>query len=352
MLKRLRSSLVAALVAALVATLLVTAIALPLAAQELTVLGGRMTTANLKESSYTWQLDYRHVFHTNFAMSIAYINEGHVIGHHRDGSTMAAWAQLPLANNHLTLSAGVGAYYFFDTQGLPNGDSLNRHGGAPIFSVAATGYLSSRWFYRVLLNRIRPAHDLTVNTGAVGAGFWFGDEKRPTPGHLGTPLAERAYVTGHELNVFAGQSVVNTLFSENALAYAAEYRHGVTRHLDWTLSYIHEGDPEVVRRSGVATQLWAVNTFRDERLTVGVGLGPYVYIDRKHPQTHRGSQVGTPVGTFTLPDNPAAITPLASLTFAVRWSDHWHSRVIWNRVTTAYNRDSDVFLVGCGYRWQ
>lgn len=338
--------------ASLFAGLITAGALLPLNAQELTALGGGMRTANLKESSYTWQLDYRHIFHPNFAMSIAYINEGHVVGHHRDGSAMEAWAQLPLAHGHLTLSAGVGAYYFYDTQGLPNGDSLNEHGSAPIFSVAATGYLSNRWFYRVLLNRIRPSHGLTTNTGAIGAGFWFGDERRPMAGHVGTPVAERAYVTENELNVFGGQSVVNTLFSENALAYAAEYRRGIARHVDWTLSYVHEGNPEVVRRSGVATQLWAVNTFKDERFAVGIGLGPYVYIDRKHPDSHRGSTVGTPVGTIKLPDNPAAITPLASLTFSVRWSEHWHSRVIWNRITTAYNRDSDVFLVGFGYRWK
>ena len=110
-------------------------------------------------------------------------------------------------------------------------------------------------------------------------------------------------------------------------------------HLDWTVSAIYEGDPEIVRRSGAATQLWFVNTFFDERLTVGGGLGPYVYLDRKHP---RG----------TSKTNPAAIAPLASLTISTRLSEHWIARLVFDRVTTSYNRDADIFLIGLGYRWR
>lgn len=331
---------------------LIAAAALPLPAQELTLLGGLMATHDLHETSYTWQLDYRQVFHPNFAMSLAYINEGHVVGHHRDGSAMEAWGQLPLGRQRrLTLSAGAGVYYFYDTQALPNGDSRNIHGTAPIVSLAATGYVSDRWFYRVLLNRINASNDLKVNTAAIGAGFWFGDETPPLSGRTPVPKREHGYVTGNELTVFGGQSVVNTLFSETAFAYAAEYRRGIAPHIDWSATYIYEGDPEIIRRSGAATQLWAVNTFHRERIAVGIGLGPYVYVDHKHPQTHQGSRVSTPVGSFNLPDNPAEVAPLASLTFSVRWTDHWLTRVVWNRVTTVYNRDADVILVGFGYRW-
>jgi hypothetical protein len=49
--------------------------------------------------------------------------------------------------------------------------------------------------------------------------------------------------------------------------------------------------------------------------------------------------------------NPAAIAPLASLTFSVRLSEQWTVRTVFDRVTTSYNRDSDIFLLGLGYRW-
>lgn len=312
--------------------------AAPVSAQELTFLGGVMKTSNFEQSSYTWQLDYRQNFYRNLAGSIAYINEGHVPGHHRDGTAWQIWGRLPLFENRVAISLGLGAYYFFDTQPLPGGDTANVHGTAPIYSLSATGYLSNRWFYRFQVNQISPAKEMKVTTAAIGAGFWFGRDKKPTPGKLGDAPEERGYITENELTFFTGQSVVNTFLSEQARAYAVEYRRGIMRHIDWTVSGIYEGDPEIIRRNGVATQVWAVNTFFHDRIAVGAGLGPYIYLDHKHPAS-AGKK------------NPAAIAPLASLTFSVRLSDHWIMRLVFDRVTSSYNRDADIFLLGLGYRW-
>jgi len=318
--------------------LLLLCLVVRLPGQELTFLGGVMKPADLGESSYTWQLDYRQNFYRNFAGSIAYINEGHVTGHHRDGTAWQLWGRLPLFENKVEISLGIGAYYFFDTQPLPGGDTANIHGTAPIYSLSATGYLSNRWFYRFQANQISPAREMKVTTAAVGAGFWFGRDKKPTPGKLGDAPEEKGYVTENEFTLFTGQSVVNTFLSQQALAYAVEYRRGIIPHVDWTVSGIYEGDPEIIRRNGVATQMWAVNTFFNDRIAVGAGLGPYIYLDHKHPAT-AGKK------------NPAAIAPLASLTFSVRLSDHWIMRLVFDRVTSSYNRDADIFLVGLGYRW-
>ena len=58
-----------------------------------------------------------------------------------------------------------------------------------------------------------------------------------------------------------------------------------------------------------------------------------------------------PEGHFVAPACPAAIAPLASLTCSVRLSEHWIIRAVFDRVTSNYNRDSDIFLLGFGYRW-
>ena len=308
-------------------------------AQELTFLGGLLPETNLERSSYTWQVDYRQDLYRNFAASIAYINEGHLRAHHRDGTAWEAWGRLPLFQDRVAVSLGLGAYYYFDTQPLPGGDTANVHGTAPIYSLSATGYLSNRWFYRVMLNRISPTDQIKTTTATVGAGFWFGQERKPTSGKLGDAPDEYAYVTQNELTLFGGQSIVNTFLSQKSLAYAGEYRRGILPHLDWTASAIYEGDPQIIWRSGVATQLWAVNTFFNDRIAVGAGLGPYVYLDHHHPAT-AGSK------------NPAAIAPLASLTFSTRLSDHWIMRLVFDRVTSSYNRDADIFLIGLGYRWR
>ncbi len=311
---------------------------LNLPAQELTFLGGLLPQTALERSSYTWQLDYRQDLYRNLAASIAVINEGHLRKHHRDGTAFEAWGRLPFFQDRVSLSLGVGAYYYFDTQPLPGGDTLDVHGMAPIYSLSATGYLSNRWFYRLNFNRIEPANQIRVNTMTVGVGVWLGQGKKPTPGKLGDAPDEYAYVTENELTLFGGQSIVNTFLSQKALAYAGEYRRGVIPHLDWTVSAIYEGDPKIIRRNGLATQGWFVNTFFNDTIAIGAGLGPYVYLDRKNPATSGRK-------------NPATVAPLASLTFSTRLSDHWILRLVFDRVTTSYNRDADIFLLGLGYRW-
>ena len=309
-----------------------------LPAQELTFLGGYLPETSSERSSYTWQVDYRQDFYRNFAASMAYINEGHLRAHHRDGTAFELWGRLPMLHDRFVLAAGVGGYYFFDTQPLPGGDTADIHGTAPIYSLSATAYFSDRWFGEVMYNRIDPAHDIKVNTLTAGLGFWFGRTQKPTPGKLGDAPDEQAHVTSNELTVFVGQSVVNTFLSQRARAYAGEYRHGILPHLDWTISGLYEGDPEIIRRSGMATQLWAVNSFFHDRISVGAGLGPYFYLDHKHPPA-AGQRI------------PASIAPVASLTFSTRLSDHWTLRLVFDRVASNYNRDSDIFLAGLGYRW-
>jgi hypothetical protein len=308
-------------------------------AQELTFMGGAVPKTKVEQSTYTWQIDYRQDIYRNLATSIAYINEGHVPGHHRDGTAWEAWGRLPFFQDRLSLSLGVGAYYFYDTQPLPGGgDTANIHGTAPIYSLSATGYFSNRWFYRINYNRIDARSDIKTNTVAVGAGFWFGRDKKPTPGELGDAADEDGYVTDNELTVFGGQSVVNTFGNPKSRAYAGEYRRGILPHVDWTASGIYEGDPKIVRRDGAATQLWLVNTFFDKRIAVGAGLGPYIFLDRKHP-VNAGNK------------NPAAVAPLVSLTASTQLSENLLVRIVFDRVTSNYNRDSDIFLLGLGCRW-
>ena len=297
-----------------------------------------MPESQSERSSYTWQVDYRQDLYRYFATSIAYINEGHLREHHRDGTAWEAWGRLPLFEDRFAISLGLGAYYFYDTQPLAGGDTANVHGTAPIYSLSATGYLSDRWFYRINFNRISPANQIKVNTVTAGAGFWFGQEKKPTPGKLGDASNEESYLTENELTIFVGQSVVNTFASPTARAYAGEYRRGIFPHIDWTASAIYEGDPKIVRRSGAATQLWVVNTFFDHRIAVGAGLGPYLFLDHKHP-VDAGRR------------NPAAVAPLVSLTASVRLNEYCILRIVFDRVTSSYNRDADIFLLGLGCRW-
>lgn len=245
----------------------------------------------------------------------------------------------PFWNDHVALSAGGGIYYYYDSQLLGGAESVDVHGTAPIISFAATGYLSDRWFYRVMVNRITPSSDIKDTTVLAGVGYWFGPNRRPegTEPNSGTPDPE--YITEPQFTVFGGQTIVNTFYSTKAWAGAAEYRQGLLPHLDGTASYIYEGDPKSERRSGGALQLWPVNSFLDKDTSVGVGVGPYIFVDRRHPASNTR-------------ESPAAIAPLLSLTIARRLSQNLIARVVWDRVTSSYNRDADIFLFGLGYSWR
>ena len=304
--------------------------------QELTFLGGELK-AGANGSSPAWQVDYRQDFTEYFAGSFAYINEGHVPGHHRDGNALQLWGRLPFDQGKFAVSAGVGAYYFYDTQFSPLGGSANVHGTAPIYSLAASWYFSNRWYARMLVNRIDPSHQIQTTSVSFGLGYWFGRDLKPVEGKLGDAPALKEYITGNELTAFGGQSVVNTFLSEQARAFALEYRRGLAPHLDWTATAIYEGDPQIIRRNGLATQLWAVNTFFNESVFVGAGIGSYLFIDHKHPVT--GQKI------------PATFAPLVSLTLGRRITEHWVARLTWDRVITSNSRDSDIFLIGLGYRW-
>lgn len=315
--------------------------------QEFSLLYGGTTLPNLKTSTYAWDVDYKQRLFRDLSASVGWLNEGHLSGHHRDGSSAELWLDFPMFNNRYVLSAGAGGYYYFDTQFLGNGagNSLDVHGSAPIYSFAATAYITDRWFGRFLYNRITPRGDFSSNTAMIGVGYWFGQDRRPTPGELGAAPEDKGFVTANELTVFGGVSVVNASGNLHGVASALEYRRGLMSHLDGTISLTYEGDPRIVRRSGLGLQVWPVNTFFHDSVTVGIGLGAYVYIDNRHLGASRQLPFGGSVNT-------PALAPLISPTFSFRLSEQWVARMVWDRVVTDYNRDADVFLFGLGYRWR
>jgi hypothetical protein len=309
-----------------------------LQAQELTVSAGVMQTDDARHSGREYEVAYRQDYTQNFAASVSYINEGHWAGHHRDGSALEIWGRLPFAQGGFSVALGGGVYYYYDTQRLPDGDSTDVHGTAAIVSASATAFIAERLFCRAMIHHISPNHGSKVTTASVGLGLWFGSNRKPTPGELGDTPSGRDDALVQELTVYAGQSVVNTFLSEKGRAYAVDYRRGLRRHVDWTVTLIHEGDPEIIRRSGLATQAWAVNEFFQDRLAIGIGFGPYFYIDRRHPATDGGG-------------NPARIAGLGSLSMSQRLSSSFIVRLTVDRVGSNNGRDADIFLLGLGWQW-
>lgn len=304
-------------------------------AQELSVLAGALKSSS--NNTYSWEGTYREGLGRYAAWSFSWLNEGHIPDHHRDGQAVQFWGRLPLWNNRLELSAGAGPYRWFDTkQAQLGGDYSNTHGWGGLFSLRAAYYFDNRWIAEVKLNRVQAYGGPDTTALLFGIGYQL--DAPDGPGPRARPPSRTTNVTSNEVTVMLGTTILNSPDSESNLAESIEYRRGLWHYVDFTASYLHEGGHVQSRRDGVAAQLWATRAFFDDRLTLGVGIGPYLSITQNDdlPQNRTGD------GRFS---------GLVSVSASYRFTDRWLARVTWNRMVTRYDRDADIIEAGVGMRF-
>jgi hypothetical protein len=304
-------------------------------AQELSLLGGWLRADRPGESSYAWGFTYLQALDEHDALSYSWLNEGHVQDNHRDGFALQYWRRGMFFDRRLSLAAGVGAYNYFDTIASVDGKRyIDSHGWGPIFSLSATWFTDERLFYQLRLNEILVSRSYSTFSAMFGIGYELDAPKRR--GSLAGGTSD-SVSSGNEITAMAGRTEVNSLRSPGAFAYGFEYRHGFGRYIDGTISWINEGHTELNTRSGAAMQLWLRRSFFDNQLTLGVGAGPYYALD-----THRVKD-GTDTG--------GKVSVLLTMSAAYNFTGHWYVRASWNRVMTSYDKDSDIYLGGIGYRF-
>jgi hypothetical protein len=306
-------------------------------AQELYVLGGGIQNPDNNDTSYSWQLEYLQGMGEHFAATISYLNEGHLPDHHRDGHSVQLWARTNLLERRLSLAAGIGPYYYFDTMpNAPNGSFVDDHGLAGMVSLTATWYTESRWLFQLRTNWVGIGKATETLSAVAGIGYQLDPPHSQGPAPEETPQQETT--TSNEITVFLGRTIVNSFESEHSVATSIEYRRGIARYLDLTVAWLYEGDNKLVRRDGLTTQLWLVRECLDKKATVGVGGGLYFALDHYHDLTN-----GNGTSRF--------VSGILTLTGSYRFHPHWDVRTSWNRVITNYDRDTDVILGGIGYRF-
>lgn len=191
-------------------------------ALDASLLAGATDSADTDESTYAWQIDFRHDFESPF---------------------------------------GAGAYRYFDTKRRTDGSHGNSHGTAPMYSLSASCFTETRWFFRLAANHIYPASEINTNSFLLGVGYRLGREPAEKT-HGGQSGGESPpQNTGTELTPFLGVTVRNSLDSRGGLAGGIEYRRGFSRNFDWTLSWINDDNQEEIRRSGIGTQIWLVDPY-------------------------------------------------------------------------------------------
>ncbi|HUQ28564.1 MAG TPA: hypothetical protein VM051_08230 [Usitatibacter sp.] len=301
-------------------------------AQELTVAAGATRTAKPAETTYAWIVSYAHELSPYLSASYTYRNEGHVPSHHRDGHSVQLWASTARDwdSDGFSLRAGVGAYRYFDTTVAESaGGFSDAHGWGTVYSLAGVWRPAGRrWGWHLRADRIQARNSFDSTLVMVGAAYELDQD-----GSLRRNAPDRAFGPHEsEIAVMAGQTIVNSFQSEGARSYVVEYRRTLRPAVRVTLGLMNEGDARLIRRNGVAGLLWLEPSFGDDRFTLGLGLGPYVAID-----SYAGSE--------------PRVQALIGTTFSYRFAGAWTARVSWYRVSSNYDRDSDIITAGIGYRF-
>ncbi len=306
------------------------------AGQELFALGGLVSSSG--NNAIDWQISYEESISEHFAYSVSWLNEGHLTHHHRDGPICQLWGRTSLLDDSLTLSAGVGPYLFFDTQKSAGTQykGIHRSWGG-IGSLAGTWRIEGGWLVQLRGNYVLA--ESNINTASILFGIGYEFQTSAPRRSNNSAIADSIDDVYQEIAILLGGTTINaSKESQTSMAASFDYRRGIFSFLDWTVGWLHEGDMEFLRRSGLTTQLWPTKSLLNGRLRIGLGLGAYVPIN---------SRCLSETGEEEYERLLGLITP----TISYRFTGDWVARFSWNRTVSSCNRDSDVLLGGIGYRF-
>ncbi len=305
-------------------------------------LGGLRAGAGT-ETSYSWALEYRRPISEALSASFSWLNEGHPEGlnrdRHRDGLAAQLWWHTAPSARGLRFEVGLGPYRYFDTVASSNPEGyVNAHGWGLLGSIGATWYLGDGILTSLRLNRVQTRAGMNTTALVAGLGYQF---DAGGGGASENRVASQPATAGRmEFDAMVGGSIVNSLSSEVDLAKAISLRYAPGGPVGVSLTYLDEGELDtggsrVGRRAGLAPQLWLQEDLT-RRFSAGVGLGPYFATRRLRRSDGQDS---------------SRVAALVSVTAAYAITPSWTGRLTWNRVGTNYDRDTDVVLLGMGYRF-
>jgi hypothetical protein len=303
-------------------------------ADELAVLGGGISPRSSDAQSFTWALDYRHALTPNFGVGASWINQGHVPNHHRDGMAAQLWIGTTAFDPRLSFAAGIGPFYYFDTtRNAASEPESDNHGWGVLYSASARWQLVRDWLVELRLQFTETRRSIDTTSVLLGIGYKFDGE----PADAAPARSAWSSSTRNEVAFLGGQAVVNDFSSEPSFAMNVEYRRSLNDHLDWTLAWLHEGQPRLARRHGVVSELWVDRTLGEGRWTIGAGIGVDVVADVYPGDFAHGGR--------------ERLAGILSLTSSYRLNPDWNARATWHRVSADHPFDSDVFLLGIGYNF-
>jgi hypothetical protein len=215
-------------------------LASPVQAGEINFLGGYGATNNPVESTGAWQVRYMEGLGEHFAYSLSYVNQGHFIAHHRDGTAANLWLRTNQIHEQLSLGVGAGPIFYYDTvrpaSGAPASDV---HGWGTMVNLLASWYTKNRWIYQLQGSWVKGGN--SFDTLSVLAGIGYQLDAPPSPGPDLKAPRQTEETTDNEITVFGGQTVVNIPGNGSSSAGSIEYRRGIWRYVEWTAGALYEG---------------------------------------------------------------------------------------------------------------
>jgi hypothetical protein len=301
-------------------------------AQSFSVLAGGLRDRDTADQTYTWSLAYQHPVYHGLGLGAAWINEGHLPNHHRDGLGGQLWLGTKAAG--MSLALGAGPYYYFDTTQQP-GDprEVDSHGWGVVYSAALSWQLEHRWVHQLRINRVASTHQPATTSVLYGLGYSFrGDE-----GDQGDQQGDQqnGELRGYQLSALAGLTIVNSFSSETSLAKSVELRGKHGDQFEWTLAWLSEGSSGTFHRDGFTAQGWLVRGWHEGNTTLALGVGPYAIVDASGEERQ----------------NARHLAGMASLSASQRFAAHWRGRISFNRVVGTHPFDSDVLLAGTSFEF-
>jgi hypothetical protein len=317
----------------------------PAIAQNYSILGGFLrspgsnTTVVVQEE---YKKDLSKTLSKPISISFSYINEGHLddpYKHHRDGFMGQLWGDYsPKILDKLTLSAGVGPYYYYDTQSdEPNLGSTHRPNKfvrdfALVGSINAKYNLPYGLNIQGRVNFIEPTdnplswnnNDTDPNKNVSSQSFLLG---------IGADLSSEN--TGYLFNDKVKEKGKNQISFETVYSIgdiknfvkAVEYRRIFTKNLEGSASYFFNNEGSY----GAAAQVWLVENIKN--LKFGIGTGAYFDLLSKEDEDT---------------SNKEDLSQMISTMISYQITDHFNIQNEWSRIHPNRDKKEDIVRVGLG----